>query len=178
MKNLYLVQVDVSACTGAEQAYLPYTAGVLAANAFLDETVKKNYCFKEFIFLREEVEKVIERMENPAVVGFSNYCWNTEFNKLLAGRIKEKWADCIIVFDMRYAKIVISVIFKFLQIKILRRIIFLEYFDFISTATCTITNHYHPDMDKRCESMAVALFYCVKKHIKINRFEKYLFVYN
>ena len=98
MKNLYLVQVDVSACTGAEQAYLPYTAGVLAANAFLDETVKKNYCFKEFIFLREEVEKVIERMENPAVVGFSNYCWNTEFNKLLAGRIKEKWADCIIIF--------------------------------------------------------------------------------
>ena len=98
MKNLYLVQVDVSACTGAEQAYLPYTAGVLAANAFLNETVKENYCFKEFIFLREDVDNVIERMENPAVVGFSNYCWNTEFNKLLASKIKEKWADCLIVF--------------------------------------------------------------------------------
>ncbi len=98
MKNLYLVQVDVSACTGAEQAYLPYTAGVLAANAFLNETVKENYCFKEFIFLREDADDVVARMDNPAVVGFSNYCWNTEFNKLLAGKIKEKWSDCLIVF--------------------------------------------------------------------------------
>ncbi len=98
MKNLYLVQVDVSACTGAEQAYLPYTAGVLAANAFLNETVKENYCFKEFVFLREDAENVISRMKNPAVVGFSNYCWNTEYNKLLASKIKEKWADCLIIF--------------------------------------------------------------------------------
>ena len=98
MKNLYLVQVDVSACTGAEQAYLPYTAGVLAANAFLNETVKENYCFKEFIFLREDADNVIARMEEPAVVGFSNYCWNTEFNKLLASKIKEKWTDCLIIF--------------------------------------------------------------------------------
>lgn len=98
MKNLYLVQVDVSACTGTEQAYLPYTAGVLAANAFLNETVRENYNFKEFIFLREETDEVIGRMEDPAVVGFSNYCWNTEFNKLLAEKIKEKWNDCLIVF--------------------------------------------------------------------------------
>ena len=98
MKNLYLIQVDVSACTGAEQAYLPYTAGVLAANAFRNETVKESYCFKEFIFLREDIEKVIARMENPSVAGFSNYCWNTEYNKLLATRIKEKWPECIIIF--------------------------------------------------------------------------------
>ncbi len=98
MKNLYLVQVDVSACTGAEQAYLPYTAGVLAANAFLNETIKENYRFKEFIFLREDADEVVARMEEPAVVGFSNYCWNTEYNKLLAGKIKEKWADCLIIF--------------------------------------------------------------------------------
>lgn len=98
MKNVYLVQVDVSACTGAEQAYLPYTAGVLAANAFNDETVSANYDFKEFIFLREDADEVVKRMEKPAVVGFSNYCWNTEYNKLLAEKIKAKWADCLIVF--------------------------------------------------------------------------------
>lgn len=98
MKNLYLVQVDVSACTGAEQAYLPYTAGVLAANAFLNETVKENYCFKEFVFLREDADEVISRMEEPAVAGFSNYCWNTEYNKLLASKIKKKWPECLIVF--------------------------------------------------------------------------------
>ncbi len=98
MKNVYLVQVDVSACTGAQQAYLPYTAGVLAANAFRDETVKNNCNFKGFIFLREEIDSVVDRMENPAVVGFSNYCWNTEYNKLLAKKIKDKWNNCLIIF--------------------------------------------------------------------------------
>ncbi len=97
-KNVYLVQVDVSACTGAEQAYLPYTAGVLAANAFRDKTVAENYEFKEFIFLREDIDEVLGRMDSPCVVGFSNYCWNTEYNKLLAQKIKEKRNGCLIVF--------------------------------------------------------------------------------
>ena len=33
---------------------------------------------------REDIDAVAERMENPAFVGFSSYCWSTEYNKLLA----------------------------------------------------------------------------------------------
>ncbi len=98
MKNVYFVQVDVSASSGAQNAYLPYTAGILAASAFESDVVKTHCSFKEFIFLRENIYEVIERMENPSFVGFSCYCWSTEYNKLLASAIKERYPDCLIVF--------------------------------------------------------------------------------
>lgn len=98
MKNIYFVQVDVSASSGTQNAYLPYTAGILVASAFSSEIVRKNAVFKEFIFLREEISDVLSRMESPSFVGFSSYCWNTEYNKLLAKAIKEKYPDCLIVF--------------------------------------------------------------------------------
>ncbi len=97
-KNIYFVQVDVSACMGAQNAYLPYTAGILVASAWQSEIVKQNYCFKEFIFLRENVDGIVARMDNPFMVGFSTYSWSTEYNKLLAKAIKEKFPDCVIVF--------------------------------------------------------------------------------
>ena len=98
MKNVYFIQVDVSATLGTQNAYLPYTAGVLAASAWTSDIVKENYCFKEFIFLRENIRDVISRMESPFIAAFCNYCWNTEYNKLLASEIKKKWPDCVIVF--------------------------------------------------------------------------------
>ena len=98
MKNIYFVQVDVSASSGSQNAYLPYTAGILVASAFSSETVKQNCSFKEFIFLREETEDVVERLENPAFMGFSSYCWNSEYNKLIAKAVKEKYPECLIVF--------------------------------------------------------------------------------
>lgn len=98
MKNVYFVQVDVSARSGTQNAYLPYTAGILVASAWTSDIVKENFCFKEFIFLREEIDDVLDRIENPAFIGFSNYCWSTEYNKLLAKAVKEKYPDCIINF--------------------------------------------------------------------------------
>ena len=98
MKNVYFVQVDVSATYNHQNAYLPYTAGILAASAWESETVKKAFCFKGFVFLREDVEKVAADMENPAIAAFSCYSWNTEYNKKLAAEIKKYYPDCIIVF--------------------------------------------------------------------------------
>ncbi|MBQ6263933.1 MAG: radical SAM protein [Clostridia bacterium] len=98
MKNVYFVQVDVSATYNHQNAYLPYTAGVLAAAAWESEIVKREYSFKGFIFLRENVNEVAERLENPAVVAFSCYSWNTEYNKALAGEIKKRFPACVIVF--------------------------------------------------------------------------------
>ena len=97
-KNVYFVQVDVSASANSQNAYLPYTAGILTASAFSSDTVKKNCEFKEFIFLREDTDTVVSRLEEPAFVGFSCYCWSTEYNKLLAKKIKEKYPSCLIVF--------------------------------------------------------------------------------
>ena len=98
LKEVYFVQVDISATLGAQNAYLPYTAGILAANAWKSETVARNFVVKEFIFLREDVNTVVARMKAPAVVAFSNYCWNTEYNKLLAQAVKARFPDCVTVF--------------------------------------------------------------------------------
>ena len=97
-KNVYFVQVDVSASSEAQNAYLPYTAGILVASAFQSDVVKSHFAFKEFIFLRENIEEVAERMENPSFVGFSSYCWSTEYNKCLAEAVKKKYPECLIVF--------------------------------------------------------------------------------
>ncbi len=98
MKNVYFVQVDVSASLGSQNAYLPYTAGILAANAWTSDIVKMHFTFKEFIFLREDIPAVVSRLDAPAVIAFSNYCWNTEYNKALAAAVKEKYPECVTVF--------------------------------------------------------------------------------
>ncbi len=97
-KNVYFVQVDVSATSGAQNAYLPYTAGILVSSAFHSETVRENCSFKEFIFLREDIDKVIDRLEEPSFIGFSCYCWSTQYNITLAKAVKEKFPSCLIVF--------------------------------------------------------------------------------
>jgi len=38
------------------------------------------------------------KIDNPSVVGFSNFVWNTQTNYLLAKKIKEKYPNCIVVF--------------------------------------------------------------------------------
>ena len=99
MKNIYMVQAS-NTYTGNsfKAAYLPYAAGLLIAYAFTDETVKSEYEFKRFVFTRESTDKVVENMENPAVVGFSNYIWNTQYNITLAKKIKAKYPECVIIF--------------------------------------------------------------------------------
>ena len=78
-RNVWFVQVDISSGKDSKVVYLPYTAGVIVANAWRNEKVSASYEFKDFVFIRRNIEAVAEEMENPAVVGFSNYCWNTEY---------------------------------------------------------------------------------------------------
>lgn len=119
MKNLYIVQVDVAATMGSVEAYLPYTAGVLAAAAWESETVRNSYCFKDFIFLRKNPDDIVDEMENPGVVAFSCYSWNTEYNKILAKKIKEKYPDCVTVFGGHNVPVNVSFLEQFDYIDIL-----------------------------------------------------------
>ncbi len=99
MKNVYMVQASDMCDAGIfKSAYLPYAVGLLVAYAFSDEEIKKNYEFKRFVFLRDNTDEVVEKMENPAYVGFSSYIWNTQYNLTLAKKIKEKYPDCVIQF--------------------------------------------------------------------------------
>ncbi len=98
-KNIYMVQAsNTYAGNGFKAAYLPYAVGLLVAYAFDDEIIKENYEFKRFIFTREITDKAVESLENPSVVGFSNYIWNTRYNIVLAEKIKKKYPGCVIIF--------------------------------------------------------------------------------
>ncbi len=98
-KNIYMVQAsNTYAGNGFKAAYLPYAAGLLVAYAFTEKIIKENYDFKRFIFTREITDNAVESLENPSVVGFSNYIWNTRYNLVLAEKIKSKYPDCVIIF--------------------------------------------------------------------------------
>jgi len=98
-RNIYLVQVDIlrkspTFCS----AYLPYSAGALWAYAKQSAAVASNCALREIFFLRDPVAGVAARMEDPFLVGFSCYCWNTEYNKALAQAVKGLFPHCHIVF--------------------------------------------------------------------------------
>ena len=94
-KKLYFFQVNYSY---GKSAHIPYTAGQLSAYAFADKDVADNYCLENIFFLREPIDGVIEKIENPSVVAFSTYLWNCNYNKEVAKQIKQKYPECIIVF--------------------------------------------------------------------------------
>ncbi len=99
MKNIYMVQASNTYTGNAfKAAYLPYAVGLLVAYAFKDELVKREYDFKRFVFTREDTNSVVESLESPTFVGFSNYIWNTRYNLTLAKKIKAKYPECVILF--------------------------------------------------------------------------------
>lgn len=81
-----------------KSAHLPYTAGQLSAYAFADKDVADNYSLENIFFLREPIDIILEKVENPSVAAFSTYIWNCNYNKEVARRIKEKYPDCVIIF--------------------------------------------------------------------------------
>ena len=94
-KNVYFAQV---AYKNGNTAYLPYAVGVLAAYAWQDERIKAHYNVAELLFLREDIDAVVARLDNPVYFGFSSCLWNIEYNKALAKKVKEKYPECIIQF--------------------------------------------------------------------------------
>lgn len=95
-KNVYLVQANVTYSDFI--AYLPYAAGCIMAYALNDKEITGQYDFGDILYRRHTVEESLEQIKDPAVVGFSCYIWNMEYNKALARAVKGRYPDCRIVF--------------------------------------------------------------------------------
>ena len=95
VKKVYMVQPNNSL---SGSLFLPYAAGAIAAYCFSDSKIKAEYKLGGLLFTKEPVEKALEKLENPSVVGFSCYMWNVEYNLILAKAVKEKYPQCITVF--------------------------------------------------------------------------------
>jgi len=98
-KNVYLAQVNYSQVfKGTINYWLPYSIGCLAAYAESQEHIMNEYEIKELFFKREYPSDIIDRLEDPAVFGFSMYVWNSQYQIKIAQLVKERWPECLIVF--------------------------------------------------------------------------------
>jgi len=99
MKNVYLFQPQYAVEYRKEITYwLPYSVGCLWSYVSQFDHIKENFQLKDLIFRRDPPDQVIERMEEPALVGFSCYIWNEKYCLTMAKKIKERWPNCIIEF--------------------------------------------------------------------------------
>ena len=94
--NVYLFQIP-STYDNSSPVYFPYSVGLLWAYAQKSTIIQKNYKLCEIFFLRENPHDILDRLDNPDVVGFSCYVWNMNYNMYIAKKIKETWPDCIII---------------------------------------------------------------------------------
>ena len=95
MKNIYFVQAGFAF---DKSVYLPYATGTIVAYCKSLPDIATEYDFKEIIFRRDDITKIVDGMESPYIAAFSTYVWNVEFNKALAKAVKERYPDCIIIF--------------------------------------------------------------------------------
>ena len=95
MRNIYMLQVNYPY---GNTAHLPYTAGALLSYAMADHRIGQAYRLKKIFFLREDPASLLEKIEEPAVIGFCCYIWNFEYNKHIAREVKKRWPSCVTIF--------------------------------------------------------------------------------
>lgn len=78
--------------------YLPYSAAVIWSYANQFDYVKEHYELGDFIWRRDPVDNVVELLKDCAVVGFSTYIWNRNYNNIVAKKLREANPDVLIVF--------------------------------------------------------------------------------
>ena len=84
-KNIYLFQPQYAIEFRKENTYwLPYSAGCLWSYVSQFDDIRENFELKDLIFRREPPDQVIERMQEPAVAGFSCYVWNEQYCLVMA----------------------------------------------------------------------------------------------
>jgi radical SAM superfamily enzyme YgiQ (UPF0313 family) len=96
-KNLYLVQIPLQFKADTTPVYFPYSIGMLWSYARTFPEIDQNYDLKEIIFLKESIDVIVARLDDPGLVALSCYIWNLNFTMQLAKRIKEKFPDCVLV---------------------------------------------------------------------------------
>lgn len=94
-EKFYLVQIGVSY---SSPVFLPYSVGCISAYLRRDEEIMSHYEIPDIIVMREKIEDVIKRFDNPSYVAFSCFTWNLEYNKTLATELKKKFPEVKIIF--------------------------------------------------------------------------------
>lgn len=94
-KKVYLVQIALSY---SSPCFLPYSMGCIAAYLKKDSDITKHYEIADVIGMREKIQDILKRFDNPDFVAFTNFVWNLEYNKELAKELKRIYPDVKIIF--------------------------------------------------------------------------------
>ena len=78
--------------------YLPYSAGVIWSYAITDPWIKENFELTEWIWKRDEVVPIVQRLAQNDIIAFSTYVWNHNYNYELARLVKELNPGILTVF--------------------------------------------------------------------------------
>lgn len=97
MNKISFVQVNFRQQFVKNNYYLPYSSGVLWSYCLTSNSIKDSLSLGEFIFRREEINDVAERLKDNKVIALSIYIWNRRYSLSLAKRLKELNPDIIIV---------------------------------------------------------------------------------
>ena len=73
-----------------DQVYLPYSTGVLKSFVIQKKHIRDNFDFKEFIFLKENVSNMVNKIGQTDILGFSCYLWNWRTSLKLAEEMRKK----------------------------------------------------------------------------------------
>ena len=93
-KNIYIVQFG----TGANINLLPLAAGQLASRLKRENELLQEYNLCEIVFKRpDSPAEPVSHMENACVVGFSCFLWNMNISLQVAGEVRKKFPEALIV---------------------------------------------------------------------------------
>ena len=77
--------------------YLPYSSGILWAYVSQFTDITDNYELVDIFFEKIEIQTYIDKLDNPDILLFSNYGWNTTYHCEIAKRAKEKFPNVKII---------------------------------------------------------------------------------
>ena len=98
-KQIVLVQPNFKIGGGSFTGYwLPYSVGCLWSYASQYDWVTDEFEVQDIIYKREAPEQLVKRIQDCAVVFFSCYMWNWEYNKHIAKELKKRNPAIAIVF--------------------------------------------------------------------------------
>lgn len=95
MAKVYLNEFNIRM---ENSAYLPFSTGMLQANAESKPEIKSNYEFAPFFYHIDTPENVMAQYRNPDVAAFSCWMWNEQLCLTVAAEVKRRWPHCLIIF--------------------------------------------------------------------------------
>jgi radical SAM superfamily enzyme YgiQ (UPF0313 family) len=95
--TMFTVALSQVNFTYGNNAYLPYSVGLLQASCQKDLEIRQRCEFLPINYLRENLETAARRLSSAQLLGVSTYIWNWEYSKRLIERVKELNANIFIV---------------------------------------------------------------------------------